>query len=190
MRSPDGRPSDREAVAGAVWPVPPVAGVLPQAARVRAKPAASKRAVHRFIVSDSFPVRSKGVWWEGRLPALLHPRFHSGDVGLGGLGVHFPGVRPQHQTEGRLGPPEGLQHQPGPLVRVPWLGAVAVVMLDPAAPGGLGVIRDGLLACRRERPEKSVRKAPGSTTMTWMPRGATSFSSALDRPSKAHLEAP
>lgn len=44
-----------------------------------------------------------------------------------------------------MGPLEGLQHQPGPLVRVPRLGAVAVVMLDPAAPGGLGVIRDGLL---------------------------------------------
>ena len=178
-------------MAGAVWPVPPVAGGLPQAARVRAKPAASKRAVHRFIVSDSFPVRSKGVWWEGRLPALLHPRFHSGDVGLGGLGVHFPGVRPPAPNGREAGAPGGpFQHQPGPLVRVPWLGAVAVVMLDPAAPGGLGVIRDGLLRLPEGTAGEIRAEGPRFHHHDLDAQGATSFSSALDRPSKAHLEAP
>ena len=60
---------------------------------------------------------------------------------------------PKTRRKGGLGPLEGLQHQPGPLIRVPRLGAVAVVMLNPAAPGGLGVIRDGLLRL----PEGTVK---------------------------------
>jgi hypothetical protein len=37
-------------------------------------------------------------------------------------------------------------------------------------------------------PPQSVRNPPGSTIVTWMPSGATSFCSTPEKPSTAHFE--
>ena len=49
-------------------------------------------------------------------------------------------------------------------------------------------IRFGLMSI--ERSKKSVLKGPGSTTMTLIPSGSTSFLNPQDNPSRAHLAAP
>ena len=58
---------------------------------------------------------------------------------MGGRPFWPPLARLRRKSKNRSALPADLS-----LIHI-WLGAVAVVMLDPAAPGGLGVIRDDLL---------------------------------------------
>ena len=45
------------------------------------------------------------------------------------------------------------------------------------------------VACLADGPAQSVAKPPGSTSVTWMPKPATSCASACEKPSSAHFEA-
>lgn len=99
------------------------------------------------------------------------------------------GVGPQQEPERRLVGLDGVDDDVRGAGGVARLGAVTVVVLLAAAPGGVGVVGDDGADCMRERPEKSVRNAPGSRTSTRIPSGPTSRLSASETPSRAALVA-
>ena len=63
-----------------------------------------------------------------------------------------------------------------------------VFALKRSLSDGLIVFRSSFLE-RLEAPAKSVRKPPGSTMVTFTPKGATSFANVSEKPSTPHFAA-
>ena len=68
-------------------------------------------------------------------------------------------VRAQQQTEWRFQGLNGLDHQPRPLVRVPRLGSVGLIILNPSRSRRLPVIADSGHTGQRLR--RAIRRMPG-----------------------------
>src|SRR5271166_4198524 len=124
--------------------------------------------------------REKCSHWEVRGYAGLLPfvQFRALRVEFGA--DHLDRISSQQQPEGRVWGFDSLDDDLGAARRITLLVAVTGVVVVPAL-----AVSD----CCSERPAKSVLNAPGSTTMTLMPRGPTSLRSASDIPSRANFVA-
>lgn len=95
------------------------------------------------------------------------------------------GVRTEEEPQGRFVGVDQSEDDVGGGLRILWC-AGSCATRRASRTGSYAAMGS---ACTAEEPDQSVPKGPGSTIVTWMPSGPTSWASASLIPSSAHLEA-